>query len=117
MINMVLQGKPMVWERDGWAARLGLPVMMGQETAQARAFQCDPQALQEYAQAVYASTEEYLNSLTPADLDAPADLTSVGMGTMPLATFLLTALLGNNYAHTGEISTLKGMQGLRGYPF
>ena len=117
MVNMVLQGKPMVWERDGWAARLGLPVMMDQQTAAARAYKCDPRALQEYAQAVYRSTEAYLDGLEPADLEREADLSAAGMPSMPLGAFLLTMLLGNNYAHTGEISALKGLQGLRGYPF
>ena len=30
---------------------------------------------------------------------------------------LTNALVGNNLAHTGEISALKGVQGAKGYPF
>ena len=117
MINMAIQGKPMIWERDGWGDKLGIPLMMNLPPAAARDYKCDAQALQEYAQAVYKNTEEYLNSLTPGDLDGELDLTAMDMGKMKLGEFLMTMLLGNNYAHTGEISAIKGMLGRKGYPF
>ncbi|HEX5163803.1 MAG TPA: DinB family protein [Thermomicrobiales bacterium] len=120
MLNMVLRGQPMLWERDGWGARLDLPLQLAQTSDSARAFRCDAQQLAqlgEYADAVFANTDAYLDSLTPDDLDAEADLTAAGMGTMPLGVFLTQFLLGNTYGHTGEISTLKGMLGRTGYPF
>jgi len=36
---------------------------------------------------------------------------------MSMGTFLTTLLLGNTYAHMGEISALKGLLGSKGYPF
>ena len=118
MINMVVLGKEMIWERDGWGAKLGVPLMLEQDTAAARAFQCDPQQLQEYAQAVFASTAAFLDSLTPEDLDGKeVDMGAEGMGMMKLGNFLAQMLLGNTYAHTGEISALKGMLAKKGYPF
>jgi hypothetical protein len=117
MINTAIQGKPTVWETDGWAERLGVPLMLGQESESARAFRCDTQAMRDYSQAVYASTEAFFADLSDADLDGELDLTDMGMDKYPLGVFLTNLLLGNNYAHTGEISALKGILGMRGYPF
>ncbi len=36
---------------------------------------------------------------------------------MKVADALSNALIGNNLAHTGEISALKGLQGAKGYQF
>lgn len=116
MINM-LQGQPPLWVRDGWGERLGLPMVMQQTTEAARAFRCDPSALAEYGKAVYANTDAYFAGLQPADLDREIDLSAMGIGTRKLGEVLTGMVLGNNFAHTGEISALKGMQGLRGYPF
>ena len=116
MVNM-LQGQAPLWERDGWGERLGLPMLFSQTTEGSRAFRCDPAALADYNQAVYAQTDAYLSSLSPDDLDRPIDFSSWGMGSIPLAHALSGLLLGNNFAHTGEIAALKGTQGLQGYPF
>lgn len=116
MVNM-LQGQAPLWERDGWGERLGLPMLYSQTTEGSRAFRCDPAALADYNKAVYAQTDAYLGSLSPEDLDRPIDFSSWGLGEMPLANVLTGLLLGNTFAHTGEISALKGTQGLQGYPF
>lgn len=94
-------------------------MLINQENAAARAYKCDLKALLEYGQAVFANTEAYLNTLQDADLDREVDLTHMdpGMDKMSLGEFLTQMLLGNNYAHTGEISALKGMLGNKGYPF
>jgi len=117
MINSALQGKPSIWERDGWDEKLGLSVALDQDTASARAYRCDPLKLNDYAELVYKNTEAYLDGLRAEDLDKEVDLTAFGIGKMGLGAFLLTMLLGNNYAHTGEISALKGIMGNKGYPF
>lgn len=118
MINSVIQGKPSIWERDGWGAKTGISSLaLDQPNEQARAYRCDPLKLQAYAADVFKSTEAYFDSLRGEDLDKDVDLSAANMGTMGLGQFLLTMLLGNNYAHTGEISALKGTLGSKGYPF
>jgi hypothetical protein len=53
---------------------------------------------------------------TPAALARPLDLSTVGLGQQSVL-FVLTALLANVSLHCGEISCLKGLQGLQeGYP-
>ena len=116
MIGM-LAGQPPLWESQGWGEKLGLPMLMGQTVEGSRAFQCEPAKLGDYCQAVFARSDAYLAGLSEADLDRAVDLSGWGMGSMSVGQILTTMLLGNTYAHTGEISALKGTLGLKGYPF
>ena len=68
-----------------------------------------------YAGRVSASTESYVAALDDGALAKSLDLSSIGQGTQTVG-FLLRALALNLYVHTGEISCLKGLQGLKGYP-
>lgn len=117
MINGSVLGQQPIWFRDGWGEKLGVPALLRQDNETARGVRVTPAALQEYAQAVYANTAEFFGGLTPADLDERMIDMGGGMDPMPLGKFLTQALLGNNYAHTGEISALKGVLGSKGYPF
>ncbi len=117
MLTSFLMGTQPIWEREGWGAKLGLTMLIDLPPEPAGSFKCDPGLLRDYGKEVFAQTDLYLAGLTPADLDREIDLTAAGMGKMPLASFLLTMLLGNTYAHTGEISVIKGLQGSKGYPF
>ena len=112
IVNM-LRGQPALWERDGWGQRLGIPNVMLHDNDGARAFRCEPAKLAEYIQAVQAQTVAYLDALQPADLDREVPGPT---GPMSVAEMLF-ATIGNTFAHTGEISALKGTLGARGYPF
>jgi hypothetical protein len=113
-INGMLQGQPTIWERDGWGDKLGMPNVVRQTLEVAKGFRGDVAALQPYKEAVYKNSEAYLGSLKPADLDRELDF----MGSkMPLGELFSMLIIGNTFAHTGEISALKGIQGARGYPF
>lgn len=116
IVNQMLQGKPTIWERDGWSAKLGgMPELVYHDTATARSVKVNPKSLQGYTQAVYASVDSYLDGLQPADLDREVDMGPGGK--MTVADLLTNILCGNTFAHTGEISALKGLQGAKGYPF
>jgi hypothetical protein len=82
----------------------------------ARAVKVDVAAAREYAQAVFAATDRCLAALTDDELDRDVDLSAIGMEPMRLGA-LLSQLLGDCHNHCGEISCLKGLQGLQGYPF
>ncbi len=75
----------------------------------------DLSALREYAQAVYQATDTYLGSITDDELSRPVDMSEVGLGQQTVASVIGLALL-NAALHCGEISCLKGLQGLVGYP-
>lgn len=69
-------------------------------------------ALRSYAQAVYQCVDTYLASLSDADLERA---TETPLGSMPLGAFIGLWIL-NAHCHAGEISCLKGLRGLQGYP-
>jgi hypothetical protein len=73
----------------------------------------DMAALRAYAQLVYANTDQILSSMNDEDL---ATVVKTPLGDMPKGV-MLTLLAANIAVHTGEVSVLKGLQGLQGYPF
>lgn len=71
-----------------------------------------------YGRKVFENTEAFLTSLKDGDLDRELNLKQFGFPMdMTVGNFLSRMVLGNTYAHTGEISALKGTMGLKGYPF
>jgi hypothetical protein len=82
-----------------------------------RRVRVDLPALRAYAQAVYAATDAYLASLHDIDLERPMDLSFVGLGQQTLGVMLSLLVLHHIGTETGEIACLKGLQGVRGYPF
>jgi hypothetical protein len=118
LVNALVRQQRPLWEREGWAAKVGGPMLLDQDQEAIRAYSCDPAAIARYAEAVFAGTDAALASLAEADLEREANLVQFGFpANMPLGAFLTQMLLGNTYAHTGEISALKGLQSLKGYPF
>ena len=85
--------------------------------AWARRVKVDLDQARGYAEAVYAATDEYLASLSSADLDTPMDMSGFGMGEQPRSTLLAGIIIQHINNHLGEISCLKGLQGAKGYPF
>ena len=70
--------------------------------------------VREYAKAVFGATDAYVDSLGEADLAKEIEF----MGNkMPLVNFFLGVMCLPLRRYRGEISTLKGLQGLKGYPF
>ncbi len=75
----------------------------------------DLEMLKEYEKAVYTATDEYLSSISDEDLDHEVDMGEWGKYT--IAKFLSNFIIGHLNNLTGEISVLKGVQGVKGYPF
>jgi hypothetical protein len=82
----------------------------------ARQVKLDLDCFRQYALAVYAATDAYVAGLTDADLARTVDLSDAGFGVQTVAS-ILTFLVISAATHAGEISALKGIHGLRGYPF
>ncbi len=78
-----------------------------------RRVKMDKPTFQAYAQAVYAQTDAVLAGMQDADLQ---QIVETPAGKMPALAFA-TVLLLNGAAHAGEISAIKGLKGLKGYPF
>lgn len=71
----------------------------------------------EYAKAVFAASEAYFSSLIDDDLSKDIDMSMFGMGNRPLSGVLSSIIIGHCRDINGEISVLKGIQGLKGYPW
>lgn len=71
--------------------------------------------LRSYSKAVYAATDEYVQSLKEEDLEKEIDLGPMGKRT--LVNILSNFIIHHACSLAGEISVLKGLQGLKGYPF
>ena len=122
-INGMLRRQRPLYETD-WADRTGLNELTprrGEEwhdyAPWTRRVKVDLPAAHEYARAVYASSDEYLASLSPDDLDRPMDLSGMGSGQVTLGWVLSRLVVAHVDNIAGEISCLKGLQGLQGYPF
>ncbi|HZP58116.1 MAG TPA: DinB family protein [Dehalococcoidia bacterium] len=110
-VHMVLQGKPMLWPET--AARTGLP-----ENAReiwGTTVQIPLAPMVEYGKRVREAALAYVGSLTEDELDREVE--TFVLGKQP-ASFVVTRLLNEHLTgHTGEMSAVKGMQGLKGLPF
>jgi hypothetical protein len=119
IVNMIIRGQtPLVM--GAWAGKVGIsepPPMPGAPGMfeWANRVKVDLNQLKEYAKAVYANTNEYVSSLKPEDLDRELDVP--GFGKNSLAYYLNIAAVVHPSNHIGEVSALKGIQGLQGYPF
>ncbi len=77
--------------------------------------QVDIAKLKEFAKDVYAATDAYIATLKEEDLDTEMDMGA--MGKKNLAWVFSNFVILHIANLTGEISAVKGVQGLKGYPF
>jgi hypothetical protein len=125
LINGIIKGAAPLFAST-WAGKIGVSEPLPSPdpnkpglpdwAAWSRRVQVDVAALREYAQAVYAAADEYLASVSDEDLGRSIDLSGLGLGERSVGS-LLGTVIANTHWHTGEIACLKGLQGLRGYPF
>lgn len=113
LVNMRFKGGPPVWNQE-WADRTGLPfdgfgTNMSDEDAQAIRIR-DIAAFQAYQEAVWASTDAYLASVSDEDLER--ELPSRSGPPETIAQAISLHMVGHFNGHRGEINTLRGMQGM-----
>ena len=113
------------YQSAAWAS-LGLPEHVWLDPAWAAGFAPPPEQLRAYAAAVYTSTEEVLARLGDADLAAGTHLhlpeyDGAEVAIKEREASVLLALFDNVVLHmsehTGEISALLGVQGLKATPW
>jgi hypothetical protein len=116
LLNAVVRGgQPLMM--TSWAGKTGVsePPPPGDWGDWSRTVRVDLEATRAYAEAVFAETDSYLASLSASDLDREFDPAPIPIGTTTVAS-MMSIILGNVYTHSGEISSIKGLQGLKGYP-
>jgi hypothetical protein len=123
--GMFRQATPLHASR--WAGRTGFSEVMPAPSAEvhggwaeahdrwARGLRADLAQARQYAQAVQADALAYVSSLTPEELGRPVELTF--LPATPLGLAITIFVVGHYYALAGEMSAVKGVIGLKGYPF
>jgi uncharacterized damage-inducible protein DinB len=118
VVNGMIQGKPPVLQSGGWGAKINVPhpgsPMQTPEWAKSVQI-TDLATFQQYAQAVYGSTDAFLASATDAEMERVLD--TGFMGKQTVAFVLAGVAAWHVMSHQGEISALKGAQGQKGLPF
>jgi hypothetical protein len=114
-VNRKLRGQATIFENGGWRERLGFEMGDGMQSDEwaAGVRIHDLGLFRDYARQVYASTDDYLASLSEADLDRVIE---TGAGDMSLGKFL-SIVPPHAIFHGGEICALKGCMGGKGLPF
>jgi len=74
----------------------------------------DLAALHDYARATRQAVQGWVASLTPEDM---ARKIETSIGELTVGQFLELYVIWHIKVHCGEISALKGCQGLKGYPW
>lgn len=73
--------------------------------------------LRAYAAEVFAGTEEFIAGSDEATLGRTIDLSFVGLGEKTVADVITMLVIQHCDNFSGEISAIKGVFGLKGYPF
>jgi hypothetical protein len=114
LVQVVLQGRPTLWETGQWAEQVGIAMLpvRGHDWSGVDLHTLRPTALFAYVEAVQQATTRYLATLTDADLDATIDV----YGQIQPRAEALISIVIHNVSHASEIAALKGLQGRRGRP-
>ncbi|MHB1134769.1 MAG: DinB family protein [Chloroflexota bacterium] len=114
-VRRTIQGKPTLFEGEGWGLQLGVPAEPGRGPSW-DALKDKSLSLAKvlaYQQAVRAETDAYLDGLSPEELERQV---MTFRGELPVGD-VLALYLGHAAHHLGEISALKGVSGAKGLPF
>jgi hypothetical protein len=111
LLNGLVRGGKPVYFDGGWASKVGLDMPQGGMEPD-WSVTLDLNLFRQYAAAVYKATDEYLQTVSDAELDRIVD---PGFAPpMPVRSFIANLLAWHVATHQGEISALKGVQGFNG---
>lgn len=115
--SFILQRKLPLYQTS-WKGKTGISDPQWQMSFEwARSVKVDLPAAREYGKAAYEKADAYIAKFTEADLARELDLTAAGLGKRPMSWCLSALVLSHLNNMIGEISVLKGIQGVKGYPF
>jgi hypothetical protein len=124
-IQKGLRGQTPLSASSPWSERLALPARVAIDFPSAAELRLDIPTFREYAQAVFAASETCIKGLSEADIRREVDIPHVfqaeGRWTWEnrpttLDRTVSDMVILHTVEHVGEISALKGVQGLRGGP-
>ena len=109
-VTVVLAGKQSKWPE--FASKTGLPENAMEIWGSDATISLD--VMQAYAEAIKGPMLEYVDTLSDEDLDREIDTRFAGTQTI---AWVLQLAGSHTIGHAGEISAVKGTQGLKGLPF
>jgi hypothetical protein len=114
-IQELIRKTQKLFDSQRWHEKLGLPASASGDEIDWSKMDVPLPALQEYAQAVYKATDDWLNSVNDEDLDAQIPW---GAGQSHNVAWVLADVIHSHLSfHAGEIAALKGLMGLKGLPW
>jgi DinB superfamily len=127
IIHGILMRRPSIFARDGWAKRLPVaepgnpPFGTGLNREQIAAVRLHLDDLLEYAEAVAASLQEYVDGLNDDEGAEQIPLPFFApiypmLDSMSRAEVLAFFCIGHTAEHLGEVQYIKGLLGLTGAP-
>lgn len=122
-VHGILQGLPplsaTVWkEKNGVSIPMPLPGVDWENYPEwTKTVTIDFIKFKEYIKGVVSDTTKYITGLTDKNLQDEVDMTRSGMGKVTVKWVLSVLVIGHINNVMGEIVVLKGLQGLKGYPF
>jgi hypothetical protein len=111
LVNGLVRGTTPVYYAQGWAQKIGIDMPKGGLEPDWDV-NFDLGLFRQYAAAVYRASDEYLASVTDAELARTVD--PGFMPALPISAFFADVLVWHTATHQGEISALKGVQGVNG---
>ncbi|MBI5949272.1 MAG: DinB family protein [Chloroflexi bacterium] len=111
LLNGLIRGATPVYYAEGWAQKIGLDMPQGGLEPDWNP-SMDLGLFRQYAAAVYRSVDTFLAGASEADL--AREVNPGFMPPMPVGAFIANVLVWHAATHQGEISALKGVQGLDG---
>lgn len=116
LVNRRIRGQTSIWERGGWQEKTGVEIAgSSSDPNWAERLRLDPARFKPYADAVFAEIEAYVSNLTDEEMNR--EIETSFLGRQSVGQHLNGLTLHHMSLHTGEIATLKGVQGLKGLPF
>lgn len=113
-IQEALLNQPRLWDTENWEAKIGSRApWRGENWDDLKGKQLTLEDVAQFQEVVRASTDSYLESLTPEELDRRVDF----LGRERRVADVLCMLIVHNLGHAGEIAALKGVQGVAGLSF
>lgn len=117
MVNMLLKGEQPMYATS-WVEMTGISEPSSDiDLDWARRVKVELPTARRYGRAVYEAADAYIASLSEEDLDRRVDLSDQGLGVHSVSWYLNALVTSHINNMAGEISTLKGIQGAKGYPF
>jgi DinB family protein len=117
VVHALLQGIPPMYAST-WANKVGVEApQMNLTIDWARSIKPDLPGLRKYGQAVTEAVSTYTGKLSDDDLNREVDLTGANLGVRTVGWCLNALVAAHHNNMAGEISALKGAQGVKGYPF